>query len=270
MPAAQFIPFEVPLWPGDVPGLETAKPRHVPKLTAYPVRSDRPRGAVVVCPGGGYGGRAAHEAEPIALWLNANGISSFVVSYRVAPYRHPWPLRDAQRAVRLVRHRADEWGIDPQRVGILGFSAGGHLASTVGTHYDAGDAQAIDPVERESCRPDAMVLCYPVITLGPNRHRGSMVNLIGENPPAHLRSNLSNETQVTKDTPPAFIWHTCDDPAVPVENSLLFGAALAREHVPFELHIYRTGRHGLGLAQSDPHVGTWSTLCAEWLSQIGF
>ena len=270
MQTQEAAPFDIPLWPGGTPGLDTAAPSHVPTLTAYCVSSRRARGAVIICPGGGYRMRAPHEAEPVACWLNASGISAFVLNYRVVPYRHPWPLRDAQRAVRLVRCRASEWLINPERVGILGFSAGGHLAATVGTHYDSGDPQADDPVDRQSCRPDAMVLCYPVITFGPHRHNGSMVHLIGENPTEDLRTSLSNETQVTKDTPPAFLWHTSDDRAVPVENSLLFAAALTREHVPFELHVYRSGQHGMGLAGSDPHVRTWPKLCAQWLKQIGF
>ena len=270
MPPTDIRSFEVPLWSGDVPGLDTAQPQHAPTLRAYLVRSAQPQGAVVICPGGGYGGRSPHESDPVARWLNDNGISGLVLSYRVAPYRHPWPLQDAQRAIRLVRHMAADWGINPQRVGILGFSAGGHLAATAGTHFDAGDPQAADPVDRQSSRPDAMVLCYPVISFGQHRHHGSMVHLIGNDPPENLRTSLSNETQVTKDTPPTFLWHTSDDAAVPVENSLCFASSLAKECVPFELHVFRTGRHGLGLGESEQHVGAWRALCAKWLGEIGF
>jgi acetyl esterase/lipase len=156
-------------------------------------------------------------------------------------------------------------------VGILGFSAGGHLASTVGTHFGAGDPNAADPIDRQGSRPDAMILCYPVLTFEPPfRHEGSMYNLLGPNPPDDLRLSLSSETQVTAETPPTFLWHTADDAGVPVENSLLMAAALSAQHVPFELHVYPHGAHGLGLAPDDPHVGTWPTLCAQWLKGMGW
>ena len=224
-----------------------------------------------MCPGGGYGGRADHEGEPIARMLNEHGIAGFVCHYRVAPYRHPVPLMDASRAIRWVRRHADEYNVNPKRVGVLGFSAGGHLASTVATHYDAGEARAADPVEREGSRPDAAVLCYPVISFEPPfRHVGSMNNLLGADPPDGLRLSLSNELQVTEDTPPTFLWHTAEDAGVPVENSLLFASALSAKGVPFELHVYPHGAHGLGLAPDDPHVATWARLCGEWLKGLGF
>lgn len=258
------------LWPGEVPGIHTGEPRHVPTLVPFLVDTPKPRGAVVVCPGGGYAGRADHEGEPIARMLNQAGIHAFVCHYRVASYRHPYPLMDAQRAIRTVRVNAQCWGILPDRIGILGFSAGGHLASTAGTHYDAGDPNSADPVARVSCRPDALVLCYPVISFGQFGHLGSLRNLLGENAPAELISSLSNETQVTGDTPPTFLWHTADDAGVPVENSILFASALRKCGVPFELHIYQSGRHGLGLAPEDPHVASWAKLCCEWLAGLGF
>ncbi len=275
----------LPLWPeGEVPGAQGTDDRDVPKLTPFLPDGRRPgeplRAAMVVCPGGGYAGLAPHEGAPVARWLNSLGIAAFVLQYRVAPYRHPWPLSDAQRALRTVRHRAGEWGVDPARVGILGFSAGGHLTATAGTHWDRGDAGADDPVERWSCRPDLMVLCYPVITFGPSRHEGSMHNLLGR-PPADpgtqqaadyeaLRRSLSNDEQVTPETPPAFLWHTADDGGVPVENSLVFASALSRHRVPFALHVYERGRHGLGLAEQDPDVGSWPARCGVWLAGHGF
>ncbi len=258
------------LWPNGAPFAKGSEPEDCPRITPYIVPASKPTSAVVICPGGGYGGRAAHEGEPVALWLNGIGVSAFVLDYRVAPYRHPCELMDGQRAIRCVRHRAAEFNVDPKRVSILGFSAGGHLASSVGTHYDYGFPNAADPVEREICRPDCMVLCYPVITFAEFSHGGSMTNLLGPAPPQDLRDLLSNEKQVTADTPPTFLWHTEDDPGVPVENSLLFAQALRKNKVSFELHIFKQGRHGLGLAPDDPHVGTWTRLCEEWLEKQGF
>jgi len=198
-------------------------------------------------------------------------VAAVVLDYRVSPYRHPIPLGDAQRAIRLVRSRAADWKIDPKRVGILGFSAGGHLAGSAATIFDAGKPDAADPIDRESCRPDAAVLCYAVLTFGEFRHNGSMVNLLGsDNPDAKLRESLSLETRVTRETPPTFLWHTSDDGAVPVENSLLFAAALHKNKVPFELHVFPHGQHGLGLATGVPEVGQWPSLCAAWLKGIGF
>lgn len=263
--------MELKLWPQGTPGALGNGAEDQPVLVPYLVQGDEPRAAVIVCPGGGYARRAQHEGEPVAKWLNSLGISAFVVHYRVAPYKHPHPLSDAQRAIRIVRSRASEWGIDPGRVGILGFSAGGHLAATAGTRYDSGMPEADDPVDRQSCRPDLMVLCYPVITLAdPHAHVGSRTNLLSEAPDAALVEQLSNENAVTPDTPPAFIWHTADDAGVPVENALLFASALRRNGVPFELHIYESGRHGLGLAEEHPEARTWPALCANWLKKQGF
>jgi len=256
----------IPLWPeGTIPENE-----EIPRLTPYLLDKKEPHAAVIVCPGGGYARRAAHEGQPVAEWLNRIGIASFVLDYRVAPSKHPAPLSDAQRAIRYVRSHAEEFGIDPNRIGILGFSAGGHLASSAGTHFDSGNPNASDPIERASCRPDLMVLCYPVITFSEYRHSGSMVNLLGEDAPEELRRYMSSELQVTPDTPPAFLWHTSDDPGVPVENSLLLAAALRRNGVPFELHSYESGRHGLGLAQEHPEARTWPDLCELWLRRRGF
>ncbi|GIO63488.1 alpha/beta hydrolase [Paenibacillus cineris] len=260
----------IPLWE-DVPlGQSGPENEGCPSITPYLLEGEGPFPMMVVCPGGGYVMRADHEGEPIALWLNSIGVSAVVLNYRVSPNRHPVPLGDAQRAIRTVRSLAADWNIDPARVGILGFSAGGHLASTAGTHFDAGQADAEDPVERESSRPDLQVLCYPVISFGPYTHEGSKYSLLGEEPDAELVQYLSNETRVTPDTPPAFIWHTADDGAVPAENSLLFALALSREKIPYALHVFEAGRHGLGLAEEEEAVKAWPDLCATWLRERQF
>lgn len=258
------------LWPEGAPGAKGDTPEDEPRITPYLVKGDGPLACVIVCPGGGYGGRAPHEAGPVAQWLNSVGVSAFVLDYRVAPYKHPIPLGDAQRAIRTVRARAKEWRIDPKRIGILGFSAGGHLAGSAATLFDAGKPDADDPVERHGSRPDAAILCYPVLTFGEKRHDGSMVNLIGKDPDEKLRHMLSLENSVTRQTPPTFLWHTSDDGGVPVENSLLFAEALHRNGVLFALHVFPHGGHGMGLAQNDPIVGQWTALCAGWLKEIGF
>jgi acetyl esterase/lipase len=194
-----------------------------------------------------------------------------VLKYRLGPrYHHPAPWQDAGRAIRTIRARAAEWQLDPHRIGILGFSAGGHVASTIGTHFDAGKPDDADPIERVNSRPDVMLLIYPVITMRDFAHRGSRQLLLGENPPASLVALLSNEERVTKETPPAFLVHTANDPTVPVENSLNFAAALRKAGVPFELHIYERGPHGFGLGGSDPILSTWPQRCAVWLRLHGF
>jgi len=263
-------PQAVFLWPDGAPGAKGDTLEDKPRITPYLVPGDGPSACVVVCPGGGYGGRAAHEGEPVARWLNTLGISAGVLDYRVKPYQHPIPLGDAQRAIRFVRAKATEWRIDPKRVGILGFSAGGHLAASASTIFDAGNPDATDPIDRPSCRPDATVLCYPVITFGEFRHHGSMVNLLGKDPDPKLRESLSLETRVTPRTPPTFLWHTSDDPGVPVENSLLYAMALRKNKVPFALHVFPHGPHGIGLAANVPEARQWPALCAEWLKGLGF
>jgi acetyl esterase/lipase len=239
----------------------------IPTLTPFiPARGIATGAAIVVCPGGGYQHLADHEGAPIAQWLNSLGIAAFVLKYRLAPrYHHPAPMQDAARAIRTVRARAAEWGINPAKIGILGFSAGGHVASTAGTHYDHGDARSPDPVERVSSRPDLMVLIYPVITMGEKAHAGSRRNLIGANPEAALVTLLSNEEQVNSQTPTTFLVHTVDDATVPVENSTMFAAALQRAKVPYELHVYQHGPHGFGLGAKLEGVSSWPGLCAEWL-----
>ncbi|GGJ00562.1 hypothetical protein GCM10010885_07210 [Alicyclobacillus cellulosilyticus] len=206
----------------------------------------------------------------MARWLNEIGVSACVVDYRVAPYRHPVPLADAQRAVRWVRYHAADLGIRADRVAVMGFSAGGHLAATLAAHHNLQTYKPQDEIDKLPCHPDALILCYPVITFGEYRHEGSLRNLLGDAPDESLRELLSIERQVTARMPPAFIWHTADDAGVPVENSLLFAQALSRAKVPFELHIYPHGRHGLGLAEEDAAVGAWRAACARWLFQLDF
>jgi acetyl esterase/lipase len=265
----------MPLWPNGAPGAQGKEPPDVPTITVYPAdvaEGGGPAPAIVVCPGGGYGALAHHEGEPVAKWLNTLGITGVVLKYRLGPrYRHPAPLSDAQRAIRTVRARAGEWNIDPRRVGILGFSAGGHLAATASTQFDDGDGSSADPIDRVGSRPDVSVLVYPVITFtDPATHAGSRRNLLGENPAKELVESMSAERRVTKDTPPAFIFHTVDDAGVPVENALLYAAALRQHKVPFEMHLYEKGRHGVGLAPDDPVLGTWPARCADWLAGKGF
>lgn len=263
------------LWPDGAPGALGTEDKDKPALTPYiPDTGPAPRAAIVICPGGGYGGLAQHEGRDYAMWLNAHGIAGFVLKYRLGSYgyRHPAMLQDAARAVRIVRSRCEEWGVDPSRVGIMGSSAGGHLASTLLTHFDGGDVAASDPVERESSRPDLGILCYPVITMGEYTHQGTKNNLLGNSPSPELVKLLSNELQVTKQTPPCFIWHTFEDDGVPVENSLGFASALRRAGVPFDLHIYEKGRHGIGLGDKPPFANThpWAADCLFWLKTRGF
>jgi acetyl esterase/lipase len=265
-----------PLWPGRAPGALGRADRDIPTLTPYLADPARATGAaMVVCPGGGYAGLAEHEGRDYAMWLNELGITAFVLKYRLgsAGYRHPAMLQDAARAVRYVRSKAMGWKLDSRRIGIMGSSAGGHLASTLLTHFDAGDPTAVDPIERESSRPDLGVLCYPVISMGEKTHAGSRQNLLGDHPSPELVRLLSNELQVTRDTPPTLLFHTAEDPVVPVQNSLMFAAALADHGVPFALHIYPKGGHGIGLGtrEWDPAARhPWTTECALWLKEQGF
>ena len=256
------------LYPGAAPGALGDEDRDKPTLTLWPADSSKAVGtAVVVCPGGGYGALAMdHEGNQIAEYLNGLGISAFVLKYRLGPrYHHPAPLNDAQRAIRTVRSRAQEFGVAADRIGIWGFSAGGHLASTAGTHFDSGKPDSPDPVERVSSRPDFMVLAYPVISFTTDYvHKGSRRNLLGENPDEALMKLLSNELQVTPQSPPTFLFHTDEDTGVPPENSVLFYLALRKAKVPAEMHIYQKGRHGVGLAQADPVLSSWPARLTDW------
>lgn len=265
----------IPLWANGAPGALGNKPEDQPLLTPYLPPEGRANGtAVVIFPGGGYRGLSMEkEGSDIANWLAGNGVTAFVVRYRLGPvYHHPVMLGDAQRAIRIVRSRASEWGVDPRRLGIIGFSAGGHLASTAGTHYDAGAASSGDAIERASSRPDFMLLLYPVITMARDSfvHRGSRTNLLGADPSPELVRLLSNELQVTRDTPPTFLVHSTDDKTVPVENSLLFYQALRTAGVPAEMHVFEYGGHGYGLAPTDPVLGAWATLGESWMRRHGW
>lgn len=264
-----------PLWTNGAPGALGTASNDIPTLTVFqPAAGTATGAAVVICPGGGYGGLANHEGADYALFLNQHGVTAFVLRYRLGSqgYRHPRMLQDAQRAIRTVRARASEWGVDAKRVGIMGSSAGGHLASTAVTHFDAGKADDADVIERQSSRPDLGILCYPVISMGPNTHQGSKNNLLGKEPSADLVELLSNEKQVTKETPPCFLWHTAEDKAVKVENSLEFVAALQRNGVPFDLHVYQKGRHGLGLNDKPPFTNAhpWGRDLIFWLKEQGW
>ena len=252
------------LWPGEAPYEKECGAQARPSLTAFPV-SGSP-GAVVVIPGGGYVHKAAHEGAPVARMLASGGVSAYVLDYRVSPCPTRAPLSDAARAVRVLR----EMGY--AKVGVLGFSAGGHLACMTATGFDAGDPESGDPVERRSSRPDALISCYSVVSLVAHTHIGSRRALLGEDwENDALARQYSAELRVTPDTPPVFIWHTADDASVPVENALLLAGACAESGVPFEAHIFPHGRHGLGLATEEaPHVAQWSGLCQRWLKEMGF
>jgi acetyl esterase/lipase len=274
------------LWPDGAPGALGNEERDKPSLTIWLPPAEKANGAaVVICPGGGYGFLAVdHEGRQVAEWLNSLGVAAFMLKYRLAPaYHHPAMLQDAQRAIRTVRYWAQnpeskiqnlKSKIAPDRIGILGFSAGGHLASTEGTHFDSGKPDAKDPIERVSCRPDFMVLIYPVISLNTKyAHAGSRTNLLGKNPDPALVASLSNETQVTSQTPPTFLIHTSGDTGVPAENSVLFYLALRQAKVPAEMHIYEKGGHGFGMARDekrrDPILATWPDRCAAWMGVRG-
>lgn len=242
-----------------------------PTLTPYLLKDGKEHGAVIVCPGGAYVMKADHEGGPIALRMNELGYHAFVLDYRVAPYRHPAPLMDAHRAIRYVRYHAKELGVKPDKIAILGFSAGGSLVCTAATLWDDGDLSAVDPVDRVSSRPDVFVPCYPVASLTQFWHEGSAHNLLGdEMMPAQLRK-LTAEFQVNEKTPPAFIWHTAEDGAVPVENSLRLAKALVAHNVPVSMHIFPYGPHGVGLGdERSPLAGEWSYLLGDFLKVMGF
>lgn len=261
------------LWPQGAPGAVGSEEADKPTLTIWLPAADKANGcAVVVCPGGGYQHLAIdHEGKQIAEWLNSLGVTTFMLKYRIAPrYKHPAPLLDAQRAIRTVRARAAEWKVDPRRVGIMGFSAGGHLTSTAATHFDEGRADAQDSIEKASCRPDFAILCYPVISMTTAyTHQGSKNNLLGKEADPKLAESVSNDLQVTEKTPPTFLFHTNEDSGVLPENSVLFYMALRKAKVPAELHIYEKGPHGVGLAQKDPILSTWSGRLADWMKGRG-
>jgi len=262
-----------PLWDHAAPGALGTGDEDTPTITVY-VALDATRSgtAVVIAPGGGYGMLASnHEGRQFANWFNAMGITALVLKYRLGPrYHHPIELEDAQRAIRWARAHAEEYGFKSGRVGMMGFSAGGHLASTAGTHFDDGKPDAADPIDRLSCRPDFLILAYPVISMSaPYSHQGSANNLLGENASPELRKQLSNEFNVTPQTPPTFLLSTTADTVVPPENTVAFYEALRKAGVPAEMHIFEKGPHGVGLDLEDPVLGIWPTLLTNWLRDRG-
>ena len=263
-----------PLWTKNIPYAKGNTPRDIPTLQAFIPKHEENSSmtAILICPGGAYAMLAdGHEGKDYAHFFNLQGKAAFVLKYRLGThgYKHPVMLTDVSRAIRIIRSRAKEYGIDPNRIGVMGSSAGGHLAATLITKFTDGDSNSEDPVERVSSRPDFGILCYPVITMGEKTHTGSRENLLGRNPSKELIRELSLETQVTPKTPKCFIWHTAADEAVPVENSILFASALAKNGVPFALHIYQNGPHGQGLKAQFPYQNAlpWGNELTLWLKE---
>ena len=263
----------LPLWNGPAPGAQGTDDKDIPTITVYlPRNTPAGMAAVIVCPGGGYTGLAMnHEGRQVANFLNSQGIAAFVLKYRLGPkYHHPVELGDAQRAIRMLRAHSADWHIATDRIGILGFSAGGHLAMSASTHFDAGKADAADVVDRVSSRPDFSVLGYPVISLvEPWTHQGSKNALLAANADPELAKSLSGEQSVTKETPPTFIFQTNADTTVPAENATYYYLALRKAGVAAEMHIFEKGPHGLGLAMDDPAISEWSKLLTNWLRVHG-
>ncbi len=276
---ADSTPETILLWADGAPGAMGNSQADKPTITFYRAKGANKTGtSVIIAPGGAYQGVAtATEGEPTASRLNAMGINVFMLRYRVSPYRHPVELGDAQRAIRMVRSRADEFGINPNRIGMMGFSAGGHLISTAGTHYDAGNPNSTDPIERASSRPDFMALIYPVISFQTNisgqsplaANAGTGRNLLGNNPDPNLIDELSNELKVTAQTPPTFLVHGTADTLVSVQHSVQFYLALLKAGVPAELHTFEKGGHGFGAGGNDPAIQIWPTLLENWLRGRG-
>jgi acetyl esterase/lipase len=265
-------PQTIRLWTGDAPGAMGSEDKDVPTLTIYAANGKSSGVGVIVCPGGGYGALAMnHEGRQVANFLNSVGITAFVLKYRLGPkYHHPVELGDAQRAIRLVRSRAAEFHVEADKVGIMGFSAGGHLASSAATHFDAGKADAADPIDKMGSRPDFLVLGYPVISFTTDyTHKGSLKNLLGDKPDPELVKSLSSELQVTAQTPPTFLFTTSGDTAVPAENSVMFYLALHKAGVPAEMHVFEKGPHGVGLGGMDPALEEWPRLLVNWFRTRG-
>lgn len=269
---AQHKPIAI--WPGIIPGALSHTAKDTPTVVPYLADATINTGtAVVICPGGAYGFLAFdHEGTQVARWFNSFGVSAFVLDYRHAGkgYHQPYPLLDLQQAIRLVRAKAGGWGIDKNKIGVMGFSAGGHLASSAGTHFDNGIKHSTDSMLQQSCRPDFMLLIYPVITMGKFTHGGSRDNLLGKGAKDSLINFYSSELKVTDETPPSFLVHTIDDATVPYQNSVLFFDALQRHKISSELHLYQTGEHGFGLAVMDEVLHTYTTLLKNWMMKNGF
>jgi acetyl esterase/lipase len=268
------VPYRIPLWSGPAPGALGEALGDIPAMTVYmPRNTTGPLTAVVLAPGGGYRNLAMnHEGRQTANHLNTLGIAAFVLEYRLGPrYHHPIPLGDIQRAIRFVRARAAEWHVAPDRIGVMGYSAGGHLASTASTFIEPANPAAGDAVDRVSSRPDFAILGYPVISLTEAwTHRGSRNSLLGDDAEEALARSLSTDTRVSAETPPTFLFHTNADTAVPVENSITYFLALRKAGVPAELHVFKDGPHGVGLALDDPELSAWPALLANWLRAGGF
>ena len=261
------------LWPQGAPGALGTATEDKPSLTAYLPASNPTKTAVVIAPGGGYQHLSmVHEGSDVAAWLNARGVAAFVLQYRLGmKYHSPIEMEDAQRAIRTVRAHAAEYGVAVDRIGMWGFSAGGHLAATAGTHFDAGDATSTDAIERQSSRPDFLVLAYPVITMeDPYVHKGSRLYLLGEDPTQAEMEAMSAELHVTAQTPPTFLFATTDDRTVPVMNSVLFYEALVKAGVPAEMHLFQHGAHGSGLATANPQLSVWPDLLIKWMRERGY
>lgn len=272
---AQQVPFPIqdgqiiPLWSGAAPGAQGTEDKDIPTITVYlPRNTPAGMSAVIICPGGSYTNLAMnHEGRQVANYMNSQGVMAFVLKYRLGPkYHHPVEIGDAQRAIRMLRSNAAAWHIATDKIGIMGFSAGGHLAMSASTHFDAGQASAADPIDRVSSRPDFSVLGYPVISLvEPWTHQGSKNNLLGPNPDPELARSLSGEQAVTKETPPTFIFQTNADTTVPAENAIHYFLALRKAGIPAEMHVFEKGPHGLGLAMDDPALSEWSKLLTNWM-----
>jgi acetyl esterase/lipase len=262
------------LWPMGAPAALGNEDADKPTLTVFlPGMANPTRTGVVVAPGGGYQHLAMEkEGFAVARWLNEHGVAAFVLKYRLGPrYHHPVELGDAQRAIRLVRAHAAEYGVAEEHIGMWGFSAGGHLTATAGTHFDAGNADAVDEVERQNSRPDFLILAYPVITMtDPSMHSGSKLYLLGQSPDPELARSLSAEAQVTSQTPPTFLFATTDDKTVSVANSVMFYSALVKAGVPVEMHLFPHGAHGAGLAAANPELSIWPDLLIKWMRERGY
>lgn len=271
--AATPGPTPIPLWAGQAPGAMGTAEEDIPTIAAYIPASNPTRTAVIIAPGGGYVHLSmVKEGSDVAQWLNAHGVAAFVLKYRLgAKYHHPTELGDAQRAIRTVRAEAAKYGYAPDHIGMWGFSAGGHLTATAGTHFDAGNASAADAIEQQSSRPDFLILAYPVITmLDPYVHAGSRKYLLGDTPDPTQVQDMADELHVTADTPPTFLFSTTDDKTVPVMNSVMFYSALVKAGVPAEMHIFQHGAHGAGLAPANPQLSVWPDLLMKWMRERGY
>ena len=271
--AAANGPAPMLLWPKGAPGALGVADEDKPSLTAYLPAANPTKTAVVIAPGGGYQHLSmVREGSDVAAWLNARGVAAFLLKYRLGTkYHNPIELGDAQRAIRMVRAHAAEYGVATDRVGMWGFSAGGHLTATAGTHFDAGNAAAVDAIERASSRPDFLILAYPVITMeAPYVHTGSRMYLLGDAPAQADVDAMSAELHVTAQTPPVFLFSTTDDRTVPIMNSVMFYEALVKAGVPVEMHVFQHGGHGSGLAPANPQLSPWTEMLIKWMRERGY